>query len=171
MVDISNVPEWGHPSSEAVREVAEYFLSIKDRCENPILNMSDDLITRGGCGTAACHGGWYAMKIEDVGWKLGSGASILVHGDGADTADWHSVKFWHGADLMAKDLGFENMEFLKIWAEENPDIWGNKYGAMMFHSGGRKAFGVNPGIKTTLEHIGRHWMAVADRLAELEIGQ
>lgn len=63
------------------------------------------------CGTVHCIGGWYAMAICDISKPI----------------DWT-----HGALVMVDHLGFDRRSDLNNWAEENPDIWGNKCGDSVF---------------------------------------
>jgi hypothetical protein len=36
------------------------------------------------------------------------------------------------ADTLAEFFGFKNSRDLRFWAENNPKLWGNKYGGDMF---------------------------------------
>lgn len=64
------------------------------------------------CGTVHCIGGWYAI-------------SVLQPFNGR-------VSYSNGANKMARDLGFNCYYDLKMWASNNPSIWGNEWGHAMF---------------------------------------
>lgn len=95
------------------------------------------------CGTVHCHGGWYAVATCNLRQSL----------------DYES-----GIRIMKFDLGFDSECLLNKWADDNPDLWGNIYGACMFSA--RKAF-ISPtrpyGAKN-LQDIIDHWTEVRDRL-------
>lgn len=102
------------------------------------------------CGTTACHGGWYAIaRVE--------GGSLF-----------ESVDFVNGAMEMAVDLGFNGCDQLKIWANENPKLWGNDNGRKMF-SGSGVAFGEDDST-FPFTRIVKHWYNVAERLFNLQEG-
>ena len=106
------------------------------------------------CGTVHCHAGWYALACE---WDGGS-----PHlGDDPD----HVVDYRHGVRLLKRDLGAAP----DVWAEENPDIWGNDWGGEMF--GSAVAFGGPDGDPTlTVRKIVDHWKGVAGRMEAVERG-
>lgn len=89
------------------------------------------------CGTPLCHGGWYCIGkgLED-NWKGGMRA-------------------------IAEDLGFDDEQVLKTWANQNPQIWGNEYGGSMFCDG--VAFGKKHDNGFTLQTIINHWKGVKKR--------
>jgi hypothetical protein len=87
------------------------------------------------CGSAMCHGGWYAI-IRGANYYL------------------------TGAGLLAQDLGFAYSRGLEDWAALNPKIWGNKNGGSMFCSS--SAFCKNAHI-TDLSQIIDHWKGVKKR--------
>ena len=103
------------------------------------------------CGTTHCHGGWYSLaKHWDLKSKFLGGRAL------------HD--FLSGGRAMAEDLGFKSMYHLRYWAEENPKIWGNDKGALLFDD--NKAF--NYEGKLTLAKIVDHWRGVSKRLKEKE---
>lgn len=114
------------------------------------LDMSNAYVNEYGyeCGTTHCHGGWYAVAVCRRSKRL---------------------DYTNGGDRMAAHLGFANMEQLEYWAAENPEIWGNKNGSMMFS--GRGAF-KSPKRKRgaqSLKDIYNHWTEVMERVRAIEI--
>lgn len=93
------------------------------------------------CGSPMCHAGWYAS------------IRALKHGA-------KPVNFKSGAYMIAKDLGFKSTSKLEWWAHNNPEIWGNNHGNMMFNS--KVAFGNYDYIH--LRDIVKHWKDVQKRL-------
>ena len=100
------------------------------------------------CGTVHCVGGWYAV----ANWRRQAIKDKFNKG---------RVTYEHGADLMAKDLGFFDRDCLVGWANDNPKIWGNKYGFEMFT--GKLAYS-NKGF----EGVIAQWELVKQNLIELE---
>lgn len=93
------------------------------------------------CGTAMCHGGWYAVAKSQK--------------------DWHS--YIDGAELMATDMGYNNSFELCAWAACNHTLWGNRFGGDMF--AGKESFN----DATRLQQIVDHWKSVRDRIAALPV--
>ncbi len=79
---------------------------------------------------------------------------------------WNLIKspimLGNAAELIAYDLGFENIVELQQWAHDNPGIWGNTYGELMFETS--RAFAAADNERVTLKTIADHWKGVADRL-------
>lgn len=98
------------------------------------------------CGSIHCHGGWYAVSTYDLSKE--------------------HIRYLAGANIMANDLGFDDYVDLKIWADTNPDIWGNKHGIEMFLN--KEAFisSNRPFGAQTLQDIINHWKEVQTRLPE-----
>lgn len=105
-----------NPSKEQVQFVIDKFESIKHLAtadghlcmkELAVKSLSYDP------GTIHCHGGWYAVA-------------------NLDRISAEYIGYHDGAKLMASDLGGEIDDDLTLWAESNPDIWGNKFGLHIF---------------------------------------
>jgi len=143
-----------HPDPDRCRELGTLFLMIDAEPTTKEVNMgeiswpNDNLNsnTRIGCGTQACHAGWFAWGC-DIDNLCG-------------THNVRSFDYEDSADKMAIFLGQDDMESLKDWADDNQGLWGNDCGVYLFSS--------NSSIKDqdiiTLKDIGIHWLKVADRI-------
>ena len=86
----------------------------------------------------------------------------------------HSV----GTVLMAKALGFNDLEYRGFtaveapvsWAEESPEVWGNRRGLWMFSRDDAFMDGYGPLGHLGLEEVAQHWHRVGERLAGRERG-
>lgn len=101
------------------------------------------------CGSVACHGGWagHVLSVPPT-------ARRTYYERGADAL---------GAYLFddPKASGYH----LLRWADKNPDLWGNPWGAKMFSSDGYFAFNIkSPAIGCTLLDIADHYREVAARI-------
>jgi len=75
------------------------------------------------------------------------------------------VDYSDGAVKISIDLGFSDHYDLEDWADENPELWGNKYGSLMFMGGGSHAFTPGSQFKAhNLKDIIDHWKEVKERL-------
>lgn len=83
------------------------------------------------CGTIHCVGGWYAI------------ATLDFENDFLD--------FTNGARSMAIDLGFGNKNYLEIWSNDNPKIWGNCFGGSMFYD--KAAYDNAQSIEDVIHHL------------------
>jgi len=121
------------------------------------------------CGTAQCHAGWYTVATFPAKQRMDN-----------------NVDYYDGAVKMGKHLGFKSKKIiddeglpdiidehmaLTDWAGKNPEIWGNRDGALMFECDGEMAFyhvEKRPYGAETLQHIVDHWKEVYARLLALE---
>ena len=155
-------------TAEKCRKVASKYRECIDEWEDCFLddeaevNMDERGVvdtyysfeTLADCGTPMCHSGWYAaIKIRD---------KIVSKKDFEKWDDDYRL----GADLLAKDLGFRDIECLAGWAKNNPCTWGNSEGGYMF--GDCEAFESKTFDHSTtrlgLRHIVQKWNEVADNL-------
>lgn len=115
-----------------------------------------------GSSVVACHGGFYALARKhhhpEFDWREG----YFIDRFG------YRVQFTDGANWLAKDLGMRSSERLRVWAHENPKIWGNAYGLNMFSS--QLAFGERVTL-FKLRTVIDHWFGVANRLQLVEEGK
>jgi hypothetical protein len=97
------------------------------------------------CGTIHCHAGWYAIAACDISKPL---------------------MFVHGSHQLAQDLGFAHHLHLRLWARDNPEIWGNEHGTQMFID--KQAFESESRLEgaQNLQDIIDHWSEVQSRLTE-----
>ncbi len=140
-----------NPTKEQVQLIIDTFESVKELSNKECrVNMMEGCLDT-SCGSPMCHGGWYAVARLDLYSKK-------------TTRDFVS-----GANKMAKDLGFKNEGELVQWARNNPMIWGNTEGALMFTFD--TAFKAEEDWKysylfrvTNLSQIIDHWKRVQTKL-------
>lgn len=140
-----------HPTSQQVLTVINNFKKVLPKA---IGEDALDMMATNVCGTIHCHAGWYGVSVISR-WR-----KVLSFGH---------LSFTSGAEMMAKDLGFESMEHLKVWAKGNDSIWGHYLGEGMFSSA--NAFynkNKRPLGALNLQHIIDHWTEVYERLLALE---
>lgn len=70
------------------------------------------------CNSVHCVAGWYATQHID---------------DCENIYNTKIVSYHTGADLLSKNLGFDERFDLADWAEKNPEIWGNEDGDDIFY--------------------------------------
>lgn len=129
-------------NAERARELGTLFLFMHESEPGAEVNMLK--YTFHQCGTIACHAGWFAV---------------------ANGKDWDpDYSFSDAANEMAQFLGFGNRDGLESWAKNNPALWGNDFGDVMFSRWA--AFSPNLKLPKTLETIGLHWLGVADRIED-----
>ncbi len=131
-----------HPDPEKCRQLGQIFLDLHIKKPEAEVDMLETKFNQ--CGTVACHAGWYAVA---------RGLNLTV-----------DYNFQSSSDDMAKYLGLEGGYELRQWANANNKLWGNRDGYFLFSSS--DAFGVDSlSYKPlTLDKIGNHWLAVADRI-------
>lgn len=101
------------------------------------------------CNTVNCVGGWYV---------------IAVHGKISDD-DYKSYRI--GTDAIAAELGFENDDAVEGFLADNPTLWGNEDGYVVFSD--EKAYYhpvKRPEGAQTLQHVIDHFEEVRDRSPE-----
>lgn len=132
-----------HPTKAQVQTVIDNLVKAAEMAEGdcPIDMMEGEVKRIHPCGSPMCHGGWYALATLQ-------GAGYVYYHD--------------GATRMAEHLGFPDSLGLQRWAKQNPTIWGNENGCIMFSS--NAAF--LPNRVSSLHDIINHWRAVQSRLPE-----
>lgn len=137
-----------HPTKAQVQVVIDNLTKAAELAEgNCPVDMSEvEVDFDHPCGTPQCHGGWYALVTCNRRDE---------HGAFSDYSD--------GARRMAIDLGFKNENYLEVWADDNPEIWGNNGGLFMFQSNAAFKY---PGRVESLDEIIDHWKGVQSRLPE-----
>lgn len=107
------------------------------------------------CGTIHCVGGWYMIsKLKEMESDEYIGFSL-------------------GVKEMEKDLGFHiHLELsdseLMVWAKDNPKIWGNESGYIMFGHECAYLSESRPGGAKNLTDVIDHWKEVYQRLLVIE---
>ena len=110
-----------------------------------------------------CHAGYYHLANE---WDARRAHDRMRRR--------HNARFAVGAEQMAEDLGLGHPQLLMLWAEQNPDLWGNEHGYNMFSC--ERAFftGVQPSnirihdSQLTLQMVLDHWKGVYERVRKRE---
>lgn len=131
-----------HPTSLSALLLSNIFLEQHKRMPNNEVDMECPFWNV--CGTIACHAGHFASALGIQQYTK----NYLIYED--------------SADLMAQFLGFNDGRYLREWASNNPKVWGNRYGYVMFNEW--SAFDPKYSKLKTLETIGKHWLEVAKRL-------
>ena len=141
----------GHPTRKAVQGVID---TLKRGSPAGKVEMGLPYVFRdieGDCGTVACHAGHFAAAcLTRRGGEDGASASAYWCGERwgpgvrypGDREMLYEgglfrtpVSFHRGSDLLAQHLGFKTAGALEDWAQANPEIWGNRFGAQMFAAG------------------------------------
>lgn len=139
--------------SENILKVIRNFEKI---APNAIVDMDRASVDYLTCGTPHCHAGWYAIATT----SYFPGLRKYMSGRNS---------FYEGAEVMAKDLGFQDIESMKEFFCENNVIWGNSYADSMFMD--RMAFW-HPKNRSygaqTIEDIIDHWRDIYIRIKAIE---
>lgn len=138
--------------SEDVLKVIKNFEKVLPKAKKE-KNLDMNIGSVDVCKTAHCHGGWYTVA------KINPLRRIIT-----------KMNYIEGANIMAKDLGLKSRVELQNWANDNPNIWGNNYGLLMFQSNGRVAFKSSnrPSGAYSLKEIIDHWKEVYERIKATE---
>lgn len=151
------------------RDVADRVDKYADKY-TPLLAMEKELISlpkgKTFCHTVACVGGHYAaIKIDEADKEpmvdlVPLQDNLLIDDEG------EYVSYEQGANQMARDLGFECSDELAQWMHENPPIWGNNDGHLMFIEDRAWSEPNQPkALQTlTLKDVAAKLRAVADRV-------
>lgn len=180
-----------HPDPEKIRTAMDRMERAVDASECPKLAMRMGHIEQRPvevayetvrCGTFACVGGWYALatiRHNDWphAWKGGTAKMLRVPIEPGECGDLdydypgtRGVGYDRdGAQVLARDIGFPHRQALERWGADNPDLWGNKCGELMFSE--VCAYRPDPldepeppTDSVTVHEVIAHWRAVADRI-------
>ena len=140
----------------------------ESRVYETIWNMDRKIEVLHPCGTIHCHAGWYYLAKH---WDKDNDRLVSRRHD-TGKLKLEVISYRHGAERMAKDLGFNCQTALENWARENPRVWGNEHGGLLFticdaFDKDAKADDDKP---LTLADIVEHWRGVGERLKKLENG-
>jgi hypothetical protein len=82
------------------------------------------------CGTPGCHAGLISIVAKDLPelQEIHKIHLYLTNRVGCQSNYHYSI--W--ADTLAEFLGIKNRTHLREWAKDNPKLWGNKFGEVMF---------------------------------------
>lgn len=173
-------------------EVGNAFIHLHQLGTTKLMFKETGVINTGAphCKTEACHGGWLGVLLRTDPDTYIPGKP-KVHPDTFESdeaiqqqvlsmADPVGSKVWfmEGPALLASYLklrdthgGSREYDLFPEWADQNPELWGNYFGGLMFTNKGYQAFGCDRTSECTLELIGRHYHAVANRLLEETVKQ
>ena len=143
-------------TSDKIFKVVENFRKYKGKFK---IDMGATCTRNHPCGTVCCHAGAYYITKRFIGDFIPRVMDKYCEME-------EVTPYGIGRQIMALDLGFDDFRELLVWAKDNKDIWGNKYGEYMFSS--KDAF-VRFGAEVTLEKIINHWEGVGRRLRQREI--
>ncbi len=130
------------PSQEQWQKVIDTLKSVLPMAKKEgNLNMDYGIVNGESCGTICCVAGWYMVA------KTNPDRVDLLKND-----DWIL-----GKRAIAQDLGFETGEFLKQWADNNPQLWGNTDGYGMFMDAYAYTSGVLGARAETLSDVIAHF--------------
>lgn len=154
----------GHPKSSNVQKVIDTY-----RAALPLATWEGHLNwTESGAPHSIPE--WYVTGCLQLNRKFNDLFPGLIRiNKERQQGDPSWLDFMQGIDQMDDDLGYD----VRIWAEDNPDIWGNRSGDKMFSQFGEKqAFqsSTRPDGARTLQDIVDHWEEVRDRLIVIENG-
>lgn len=136
-----------HPDIKALRRAIEAMKEVTADCpELRRVNMINPYLPT--CGTPGCHAGLLMATLDYLGYPS-------IEDEVGDYC------FEEEATRFAQYLGFRGHIDLECWAFDNPEIWGNKDGDVMFCSSA--AFGLKNN-KFPSHHIIDWWKEVLQRL-------
>ena len=151
--------------ADKVDKVAKILESATRHHTNTTLDMHAGIIVQTmnrdeACKTVACMAGCYLIgKIQKPIFKAYTcGTNILVNDKG------RALTYQDGANTLARDLDFNDKSHLKAWADDNPTIWGNKYGIHMFTS--VIAYNNVQTEKATIRDVINHFHSISDRMRD-----
>ena len=149
------------PDPKTITEIIHSIRKTWTQTLGARLDMAQTLIlqNRQNRTLIACFAGWYGYsQVKDQ-------KKTRYDDDGAIVYLGRRFVFSHASKMLAKRLGFENTNKLLDWAEANPQLWGNEYGAHMF--AGFKAYpkAETADTENRMEILLKHWEEVADRIA------
>lgn len=140
------------PSQERWRKVIDNFYCVLPfALQEQSLDMLEFRVNTGAheCGTVHCVGGWYAIAVYQETAFRGRG-----------------LTYEKGANRLALDLGFNHQYYIREWALNSPELWGNPHGFDMFSHA--KAYDHGNGPAKTLADVIHHFEFVADRCRKFE---
>lgn len=131
-----------------------------------------DTNTKNHCGTIACHGGWGCVLFKqaniDKRYQVyGAGSRAIAEFLGFEDPDSLTSHSLTRDNIISRNIKSNNILTAYLeWAEDNYDMWGNRWGASMFLSEGYISFGKITDEPCTLEDIGLHYVEVGERILE-----
>ena len=131
-------------------EKAEVFRGYSEKFGWGVRMSKGHVDTEPTCGTVACVGGWLAHHYQTKVWGMDTSYSR------------HLYRYYlDGVGAFTQELGFTDVDGLRRWANDHPELWGNTRGYDMFYS--PQAYGAL-GDSLTLLTVASHWSKVAYNL-------
>ncbi len=108
------------------------------------------------CNTPGCHAGLISIVAKDLPelQEIHKIHLYLTNRVGCQSNYHYSI--W--ADTLAEFLGFVDKRDLRVWAKDNPKLWGNRDGYNMFCSFFAFTYDLNKQL--THRDIINHWKQV-----------
>ncbi|CAC9656723.1 hypothetical protein [uncultured Gammaproteobacteria bacterium] len=146
------------------KDKLKQFVDALDALSDDIKDWDVDMDSeeRPTCGTPGCHAGLIYMAAEDLPELQDIYERIVL-------SKWNSCSYryevWSNA--LTVFLGFKNKGGLRLWANDNPKLWGNRFGEGMFVF--RLAFTDDTDKQLTHRDIINHWKQVLKKVEEEEV--
>ncbi len=108
------------------------------------------------CDTPGCHAGLISIVAKDLPELQEIYENHIYFSEGCGNERDYHYSLW--ADALAEFLGFVDKRDLRVWAKDNPKLWGNRDGYNMFCSFFAFTYDLNKEI-THIDII-NHWKQV-----------
>ena len=126
----------------------------KEKLKELVVKMGDYLDEKGDFQVDMDKG---KLELRNNNFPCGCHAGFISAVLGApDSNHWRK-----GARIICSFLGFNLIFDLEDWAQDNPEIWGNEDGRLMFLKG--FAFGLEEDVFSARKIV-KHWEGVLERL-------
>jgi hypothetical protein len=134
----------------------KHFVSALDELSDEVKNMDVDMyaIEEPLCGTPGCHAGLISIVAKDLPELQEIYENHIYFM--SETEIFYKYYVW--SDALAEFLGFVDKRDLRVWAKDNPKLWGNRDGYNMFCSFFAFTYDLNKEI--THRVIINHWKQV-----------
>jgi hypothetical protein len=112
-------------NKDKLKELVNALDALSDDIKDWDIDMNND--EEPTCNTPGCHAGLISIVAKDLPELKDIYERIIL-------SKWKDSRYryevWSNA--LTVFLGFKNSRDLRFWAENNPKLWGNKYGGDMF---------------------------------------
>ncbi|CAC9644215.1 hypothetical protein [uncultured Gammaproteobacteria bacterium] len=114
-------------NEDKLKEFVTALDALSDDIKDWDVDMNSDV--KPMCDTPGCHAGLISIVAKDLP-ELQEIYERIFFSHWNLKYSHYEYSIW--ADALAEFLGFENRRGLAFWAENNPKLWGNKFGGDMF---------------------------------------